>query len=756
MKRLTVIQEGAPAPTKPVSYEKQTQAYSTWGGKLLQHTDVLHSIQAKKEFKPITIQLAPTEACFTGDTEVSLLDGTVRTLKDLAESMTEPFWVYSYDVELKQVVPGKARRSRLTGKNRGILKLTLDNGKEIKCTEDHEFLLRNGTYMRANELVVGESLMPLYRRLSTVEDDNQSVGYEMFLEPEQSAWQFTHRRVAERTLIRSAMSNSGELVFCEKTPDMTVRHHLDFNKLNNTPENLVWMSFLDHRHYHQELNAVMVEKGTHPFQIYTKTERHRTASSERMKTLNERMKLGEVTPNYRTKMELDQLRLLANESLRQLAEKGLHPSQLRVKNGAHHFQTEAVKLKTKSRTQDLLRSGEHPFQSEKNRSIVSRRQSNSIANGTHYFCSEEHRKRSAERMKIVRQYQSYLKSNRLTKEEFTFASWKAMAEIPNNHKVVKIESCGISDVYCLEVEQYHNFALEAGVFVSNCDSNCPFCSVAWRPVDKKIPWDTLEKGLREFRELGAKSVEITGGGNPLLYKDGSRNINDVIELAHSLGYEIGVITNSEKLSRHIKPENASKLSWIRISLIKLDEGKNPEDYDFSGFPMEKLGFSYIIYEGTTKKSIESIARLVELNPEIKFVRIASDCLTEQSLTIKGDWGDIVQAMDTHKKFFIKEIGETFHPYEGGCWVGMVRPYWVWDGVYMCTSHVLKHRGYHDTWKLCKGDEIKEAWGKMNQRFQAGQNPYDIDIQKECWHCYYYRNNELLSYVVTDLPDKNFA
>ena len=204
-----------------------------------------------------------------------------------------------------------------------------------------------------------------------------------------------------------------------------------------------------------------------------------------------------------------------------------------------------------------------------------------------------------------------------------------------------------------------------------CDSNCPFCSVAWRPVDKKIPWDTLEKGLREFRELGAKSVEITGGGNPLLYKDGSRNINGVIELAHSLGYEIGVITNSEKLSRHIKPENASKLSWIRISLIKLDEGKNPEDYDFSGFPVEKLGFSYIIYEGTTKKSIESIARLVELNPEIKFVRIASDCLTEQSPLIVRDWGDIVQAMDTHKKFFIKEIGETFHPYEGGCWVGMV-------------------------------------------------------------------------------------
>lgn len=266
----------------------------------------------------------------------------------------------------------------------------------------------------------------------------------------------------------------------------------------------------------------------------------------------------------------------------------------------------------------------------------------------------------------------------------------------------------------------------------------------------------IEKGLREFKALGAKSIEITGGGNPLLYKDGTKNINDVIELAYDLGYEIGVITNTEKLSRHIKPENAEKLSWIRISLIKLDEGKNPEDYDFTGFPINKMGFSYIIYEGTTVESIEKIAKLVELNPEIKFVRIASDCLTEESLTIKEDWGNIVKALDTHEKFFIKEINDTFHAYQGGCWVGMIRPYWVWNGVYMCTSHVLKHRNYHDTWKLCDGDKIQETWEKMNARFKAGQNPYDINIQGQCWHCYYKNSNQILSFVINELPDKNFA
>jgi hypothetical protein len=43
-----------------------TQKFSTWGDKLLQHTDVLYSIQHDKKFKPITIQLSPCEVCSSG------------------------------------------------------------------------------------------------------------------------------------------------------------------------------------------------------------------------------------------------------------------------------------------------------------------------------------------------------------------------------------------------------------------------------------------------------------------------------------------------------------------------------------------------------------------------------------------------------------------------------------------------------------------------------------------------------------------
>ena len=63
-----------------------------------------------------------------------------------------------------------------------------------------------------------------------------------------------------------------------------------------------------------------------------------------------------------------------------------------------------------------------------------------------------------------------------------------------------------------------------------CDSDCPFCSVGGRPLKSYIPFDKIKKLLIDFKNLGAKSVEITGGGNPLLYRDriNNKNINDII------------------------------------------------------------------------------------------------------------------------------------------------------------------------------------------------------------------------------------
>ena len=247
-----------------------------------------------------------------------------------------------------------------------------------------------------------------------------------------------------------------------------------------------------------------------------------------------------------------------------------------------------------------------------------------------------------------------------------------------------------------------------------CESDCPFCSVAGRPIKYRMPWETIKQVLKDFKYLGAKSLEITGGGNPLLYSDSGKDINDIIRFAADLGYKIGIITNSHDLKR-LEPGLFEVIDWIRISLIQLEEGKEPEDYNFRDFPYEKLGFSYIlyktqgivdsmsrtgrVYKDTDRHSIERVAALIRLHPKIKFVRIYGDC------TIKGghpkfqsEFEDIVTELNDSGKMFFKQIGDEDSPFPDSCFIGMLRPYIAanpeGDGslVYPCNSFVLQKRG----------------------------------------------------------------
>ena len=99
--------------------------------------------------------------CFVGETRIPLLDGTQRTLEDLV-SATEPFWVYSIDCDL-HVAPGRAV-CRKTRSNAELMRVVVSGGEEIICTPDHEFMMSDGSYRRADCLGFNESLMPLYRR----------------------------------------------------------------------------------------------------------------------------------------------------------------------------------------------------------------------------------------------------------------------------------------------------------------------------------------------------------------------------------------------------------------------------------------------------------------------------------------------------------------------------------------------------------------------------------------------------------------
>lgn len=105
-----------------------------------------------------------TTGCFVGSTKVILVDGRSLTMKELVneyESGKEN-WVYSFNEDTMKIEPKRIRKAWLTIKDAPLVKVTLDNGEEILCTPNHKFMLREGRFCEAQDLISGTALMPLY------------------------------------------------------------------------------------------------------------------------------------------------------------------------------------------------------------------------------------------------------------------------------------------------------------------------------------------------------------------------------------------------------------------------------------------------------------------------------------------------------------------------------------------------------------------------------------------------------------------
>ena len=286
-----------------------------------------------------------------------------------------------------------------------------------------------------------------------------------------------------------------------------------------------------------------------------------------------------------------------------------------------------------------------------------------------------------------------------------------------------------------------------------CDFSCDFCSVQNRDKTLSLPFKWIKKALRDFKSLGAKALELSGGGNPLLYPQ----INEVIAYAHELGYDIGLISNSINPGQYLTKESAKKLTWYRASLSAWDNDLIEVKYDFSIIPEGILGFSYILNSKTTKEKLQKIYELVKSRPDVKFVRISPNCLEPDSLNnFKEVWGPIIEEIDKSGKFFLKEVVDAHLPYPEFCAIGMIRPYVCEDGyVYACSSFLLRKRKLEPEWRIGHITDIKGMYKRANELYKKTGRPYDVPIDK-CLHCLLPNNNKLLHTVCRTMMDKNFA
>jgi len=122
---------------------------------LIGPTAVAKSALVKKLAKELGYRLVDFR-CLHGDTEIKLIDGTSKKIKDIPAG--DKVWVYSCKKD-GTIFPALATALGVTRENASFVEVEIDNGEKVRVTPDHKFILRDGSECEAKDLISGILLM---------------------------------------------------------------------------------------------------------------------------------------------------------------------------------------------------------------------------------------------------------------------------------------------------------------------------------------------------------------------------------------------------------------------------------------------------------------------------------------------------------------------------------------------------------------------------------------------------------------------
>jgi len=197
-------------------------------------------------------KIMTTNPCISGDTLIAVADGrNAVSIKQLTEEGKD-VPVYSVDKKTGEISIKMGRNPRITGQNKKLLRITLDDGTHYDVTPNHKMILKSGEEIFAEDLKSGDSLMPFSKFAGKIGDNKYyykvSSNGKKFVPP-----------VSEHRLI-SKFSDPNTWSNKKKTEKKQkwgrgglVVHHKNFDAFDNSPDNLEVMTWKAHQAYHAGL-----------------------------------------------------------------------------------------------------------------------------------------------------------------------------------------------------------------------------------------------------------------------------------------------------------------------------------------------------------------------------------------------------------------------------------------------------------------------------------------------------------------------
>lgn len=178
-------------------------------------------------------------ACFTPETKIFDSNFNAISFKELKLKLDNNEKIYTYSCAPDgKIYTSKILKCWITKTSKNIVEVILDNNKKIRCTPDHKFMLKDGTYKEAKDLKSSDSLMPIYFKEITYENN---LKRRVIKCNKTNSWNYAYHLSGEH----EDSKISDEI----KTNNLQL-HHIDLNSLNDYPTNILLMDSSDHHSLH--------------------------------------------------------------------------------------------------------------------------------------------------------------------------------------------------------------------------------------------------------------------------------------------------------------------------------------------------------------------------------------------------------------------------------------------------------------------------------------------------------------------------